>query len=97
VGNIAVAFCASRAAMDTSYVPNDRQAGQTGMIVASRLYFAVGISGAIHYLAEQQDSETAFAVYKGSETPIVGAAVCSLADGPFMTIPEWFDFQKPAT
>ncbi|RQZ31711.1 hypothetical protein DIE14_02035 [Burkholderia sp. Bp9017] len=96
VDNIAVAFGASRAAMDTGDLPNDSQAGQTGKIVASRLYLAVGISGAIQYLAEMKDSEIVFAVYKDSDAPIFGATACGLAGGSFTMIPELVDFQKPA-
>ena len=61
---------ASRAAIDLGLKEKEKQIGQSGVTVASKLYVACGISGAVQHIVGMEHSEVIIGINKDANAPI---------------------------
>lgn len=78
---------ASRPVVDMEWLPRDRQIGSSGQTVAPRVYFAIGISGAIQHIVGMKNAAFVVAVNKDSNAPIFKVANYGIVGDLFEVVP----------
>ncbi len=84
----------SRAAVDAGFIPHERQVGQTGITVRPKLYFAIGISGAIQHRAGMQEAKKIIAINTDPDAPIFEISHYSIVGDARDVIPRFIEAYK---
>ena len=79
---------ASRPVVDAEWLPREHQIGSSGQTVSPKLYFAIGISGAIQHRVGMQSSGCIVAINKDADAPIFKIAHYGIAADLFKVVPE---------
>ncbi len=82
---------ATRAVVYLDWIGKEHQIGQTGVTVRARLYFAVGLSGAVQHLVGMQNSDTIVAINKDPDAAIFSVAHFGIVGDLFQIVPAIVD------
>lgn len=88
---------ATRAAVDSGMVGNERQIGQTGVTVRPKLYIACGISGAVQHRAGMDQSSKIISINTDPEAPINSIADYTIIGDVMEVLPKMIAHYKANT
>lgn len=91
---LGAATACSKPVSDMGWRPHSEHVGQTGKPVASNLYIAIGISGAIQHLAGVSSSKVKVVINTDAEAPFVKAADYAVIGDAFEVVPQLIEKLK---
>ena len=82
------ATACSKPVSDAGWRPHHEHVGQTGLKISPKIYFAIGISGAIQHLAGVNSSKTIIVINNDPEAPFFKAADYGIIGDAFEVVPK---------
>ncbi|WP_066058161.1 electron transfer flavoprotein subunit alpha/FixB family protein [Robertmurraya korlensis] len=78
----------TRDVVEAGWLPHELQIGQTGETVTPKVYFAVGVSGAIQHVVGMKNSDIIIAINKDASAPIFDVATYGIVGDALVILPK---------